>query len=267
MRKSIAGRTPIIPILALVGGLGVVGGLILYLQQVRTQLEQTEQTLAQRTQENEALTAQLQDLQRERNQLEERLKGLRSQLERTTEELTTARQSLSQLQAQAEATTQERAGLQAERARLEQERANTQKHLEDLTKANETLTRTVNGLRSRLQLLDRDYHQLKQKQASLAVNVGNVQPITLPDLTTNSPRAAGSVQGTVVQVNEPYSFVIVDKGSEDGMQVGMGFDILRGSTVVGRATANRLRPRLTACDIVREQTSGSLQVGDRAVQR
>lgn len=74
------------------------------------------------------------------------------------------------------------------------------------------------------------------------------------------------VRGRLVEVNEPHRFVVVDKGSMDGVRLGMTLDILRGGSTVGRATVVRVRPQLSACDVVRARTPGPLQVGDVAVQ-
>ena len=74
------------------------------------------------------------------------------------------------------------------------------------------------------------------------------------------------VRGRLMEVNETHNFVIVDKGSDDGVRIGMAFDILRGTASVGRATVVRIRPHLSACDILRAKTPGPLQIGDLAVQ-
>ena len=75
-----------------------------------------------------------------------------------------------------------------------------------------------------------------------------------------------AVRGRLMEVNETHHFVIVDKGSEDGVRIGMTFDLLRGTGLVGRATVVRLRPHLSACDVIRTKTPGPLQIGDLAVQ-
>lgn len=77
---------------------------------------------------------------------------------------------------------------------------------------------------------------------------------------------ATAVRGRLVEVNDPHNFVVVDQGSQDGVRVGMAFDIVRGTNTVGRATVVRVRPHLSACDIVRAKTPGPLQSGDLAVQ-
>ena len=92
--------------------------------------------------------------------------------------------------------------------------------------------------------------------------------VELPPIIVRKDQAgmAIPVRARLLEVNEPQNFVVVDKGSADGVRVGMAFDILRGAQAVGRATVVRVRPQLSACDIIRRQTSGPLQPGDVAVQ-
>lgn len=92
--------------------------------------------------------------------------------------------------------------------------------------------------------------------------------VELPPIIVQKDLPARSmpVRGRLVEVNADHNFVIVDKGSLDGVRVGMTFDIMRGSGAVGRVTAVRVRPQLTACDIVRANTPGPVQIGDLAVQ-
>jgi peptidoglycan hydrolase CwlO-like protein len=92
--------------------------------------------------------------------------------------------------------------------------------------------------------------------------------VELPPIIVQNNQVARSipVRGRLVDVNDTHNFVIVDKGSLDGVRVGMSFDIMRGNGAVGRVMAVRVRPQLTACDIVRPRTPGPVQVGDLAIQ-
>jgi len=93
--------------------------------------------------------------------------------------------------------------------------------------------------------------------------------VELPPIVVRKDQAGMSmpVRGRIVELNEPHQFIVVDKGSMDGVHVGMVLDIVRGATTIGQATVVRVRPKLSACDIVRTKTPGPLQIGDAAVQR
>ena len=77
--------------------------------------------------------------------------------------------------------------------------------------------------------------------------------------------SSASLKGRLVKVNEQERFVILDKGSTDGVRLGMQFDLLRGTIRLGRATAVRLRPNLTACDLSTLESAADVQVGDVAI--
>ena len=92
--------------------------------------------------------------------------------------------------------------------------------------------------------------------------------VELPPIIVRSDQAGMllTVRARVLEVNDPHNFVVLDKGSEDGVRVGMTFDLLRGAGMVGKATVVRVRPQLSACDVIRSKTPGPLQIGDIAVQ-
>lgn len=84
---------------------------------------------------------------------------------------------------------------------------------------------------------------------------------------TPQPGMAVRLSGQIVSVDDAQRFVIIDKGSLDGVQEGMAFDILQGQAAVGQATAVRVRPHLAACTLDQQQQGAALRQGDTAVQR
>ena len=75
-----------------------------------------------------------------------------------------------------------------------------------------------------------------------------------------------SLRGQVVEVNQVHGFVVIDKGLDQGVQAGMGFDVLRGGALIAHAVVIRVRPKLSACEVVEARSPGLPQVGDLAVQ-
>ncbi len=75
------------------------------------------------------------------------------------------------------------------------------------------------------------------------------------------------IRGRLLDVNDVHHFAVVDQGSAHGVQVGMVFEILRGERPVGLATAIRVRPQLSACDLLTAEPNESIQPGDQVVQR
>ena len=141
-------------------------------------------------------------------------------------------------------------------------------------------------MRDRFALLDRDYQRLIQPRSSPATSQvsatsatqaaatsappasGASQTVELSPIIVRKDQAgvASSVKGRVVEVNQAHQFVVVDKGSEDGILLGMTLDIIRGAARVGRVRVVRVRPQISACDVIRSDTVDPLQVGDAVTQ-
>ena len=240
---------------------------------------------------NQELTRQLSNLQSERKTLGERLASSSAQLASATSDLEQSRAGLEESKNHNDELAQERVQLQGQLTNAISERGRLKQQLQRLAEENSTLKQAAGRVRERMTLLERDSRQLAsqqaEQQAAPAASQGAPQTIPsvdpsavnapppkipgtfeLPPIVVREDRgtASASVRGRLVEVNEPQDFVVVDKGSDEGVRAGMTFDLLRGTRAVGRATAVRVRPHLSACDIVHGQTPGPLHVGDVAVQ-
>lgn len=195
-----------------------------------------------------------------------------------------------------EEIAESRATMESQLASVTGERDEARRRTERLDTENEELERSVVRLRERLALLERDFRQAADQLARLeAVPHAGVSVVTasgptstvlpsvgakgtvpslsagtveLPPILVRKDHAGMSmpVRGRIVEVNDPHQFIVVDKGSLDGVRIGMVLEVVRGTANVGRATVVRLRPKLSACDLVRSKTPGPLQVGDEVIQ-
>jgi len=267
---------------------------------LQRELAVNQERAAQLETRNQELAAQLTHLEGERQHLEDRVTSLRTELTTVTADLSRSRTSLQELQERSRSVEDERTQLQVRVAQALDEREDARGRADRLAQETLDLKRTVGRLRERLALLDRDYRKLVEKFTEakptiLASNpgvqvIGQYDPtgpavppspspapssvswragsVELPPIVVRKEPGGAStlVRARLVEVNEPHNFVVVDKGSRDGVQAGMVFDILHGTSLVGRARVIRVHPQLSACDILRAQTPGPLQVGDLAVQ-
>lgn len=98
---------------------------------------------------------------------------------------------------------------------------------------------------------------------------GGSQTVELPPIIVRKERlpTMAAIRAQVVEVNPTHRFLIINQGAEDGVRIGMTFDLLRGVEMIGRAVAVRVRPRLAACDLIAPENADALHVGDLAVQR
>ena len=289
---------PMVPIAMAVAGIGLAVVIVSQQQQMK-QLEGQFQLSRQQVQQLEAetrqLEAQTQELSQEVEDRDARLKTLRNELASVATDRDRSRVSLEELQARVEELKEARSTMETQVSSVTRERDEARQRAQALEQEKSETVRSVLRLRERLALLDRDYRelttQLARAQATPNPGVSAVsatgpmhqaafasgQPATtalspgtveLPPIVVRKDQAGMSipVRGRIVEVNEPHRFIVVDKGSVDGVRVGMAFDIVRGGSTVGRATVVRVRPQLCACDILRARTPGPLQAGDQALQ-
>ncbi len=260
---------------------------------LKEEVKQGQAQVGQLESHNQELTQQLGVLQSERKSLGERIGALNAQLASATSDLEGSRVSLDEEKSRNAQLADERVRLQAQLTDAVSTRERIKKRVQLLEGENGELQQAAGRVRERMTLLERDYQQLTDRFAERATapaadaspgaadtttsidpSATNAPPPAIPGTLELPPivvhedgaNAAASVRRQVVDVNEPQGFVVVDQGSSEGVRVGMMFTILRGTRPVGRITAVRVRPHLSACDIVRAQTPGPLQIGDVAVQ-
>jgi len=313
------------------------------LAQLKQEFEVKRREVAFLTATNSELQQQLADLGREREDLDERLKSVRTQLSSATSEL----DRLRDIQGRYEILREENERLERQVSQLNKERSDAQDRASRLAHAKTELERAAVKLRNRLTLLDRDYQRVAAHLAQLeyqalhasspppvvasyspvmttpitfpppvpwdeAAGSDVIAPVQMPSLVAESSRppsdspqgyaapaeswstatppssegltaktielppivvrqnqVAGGVpvQGRLVEVNSINRFVVIDKGARDGVRAGMMFQIVRGSETIAQAIAVRIRPNITACDLVVSRTPTFPQVGDLAIQR
>ena len=287
---------------AVVGLLVAATAAVLFTIQLQRNAEIEHQLLLARQQgdrlvsQNQTLTQQLSASQTERNTLDERvfslgvqLSAASSELQRANERLAAAEQLAAKL-SQTEAVLQEQVEATSKAKKAQQA---AEQEAQRLKGDKASLARSVDRLRAQLILLERERRDLATQLTMLQFTPHpgvNVVGATQPTGDSSAVPSAGSSQGQAVEllpvvvrkgqneplpvvsghlvdVNEQHQFVIIDKGTMDGVREGMMFNILRSDTPIGLVTAVRVRPQLTACNIMRTVSPQPLRVGDLAVQR
>lgn len=291
-------------IVVVLGGLVVAS--MMQLEGLKYQVADKQRTIQTLTAKNAELQQELTSLEAERRDLEGRLNDVRGQLASASAELTRLRTSVAELQGHYDTLTAEKSQLEARVSQLARERNEAQERVHRLEDERMDLERSSARLRDRFALLDRDYQRVVDRleeferqrttaatptiataavatpsAASAAAtpppaaaspqnqNPASPQTVELPPIVVRKDQAGVStpLRGRLVEIDDSHQFVVVDQGSLDGVLLGMTFEIVRGTTPVGRIRVVRVRPKLSACDIIRSQTQGSLQVGDLAIQR
>lgn len=300
---SMGGRSPkqMMPMLAIVGGLGV-GGLLLasqfhQIQSLQGQLAQNRQVIARLEQENQQLLQRVTESEARRADLDKKLTALRGELSSAGTTLERSRVSLEEMQSRYGDLEQVHRDLERKFEGVTAERDEATKRAQALAQEKAELERTTVHMRERLALVERDFERARDQLTRLEqaprsdLAVINVEgpaagpgrqaaaeqavpstaiagAVELPPIVVRKDQAGMSlpVRGRIVEVNEPHNFIVLDQGTQDGVHVGMSFDLVRGGGAVGKATVVRVRPNLAACDLVRTKTPSLPQVGDQAVQ-
>ena len=293
-------RPPLL--LMIVAGVMVAGAAYLLMQQqgqvqrLKTQLAASRQQVEELQAKNTELAKRLDGFQGERKTLEDHLASLRTQLAAAASDLEHSRKDLGTLQADYDQLSSEQDKLKVRLASANSERDEAKRELQRFQKDKTDLERMVGRLRERLTFLDRDYQQVAQKLASLETERNTTTdafasvPSALADPAASAVRPAASgmpgttvelppivvrkdqggisglVQARILEINASRNFLIVDKGSLDGVGTGTTFSLTHAGRPAGRATVVRVRPKLSACSITRTETGGMPQVGDIAVQ-
>lgn len=91
---------------------------------------------------------------------------------------------------------------------------------------------------------------------------GSLPPPEIPAAAVAVPAAGTPVksQGTIISINEPNNFAIIDLGESDGSQVGRKLTVLRDNNTIGNLEIIQVRKDISAADI--KQNTMKLKVGD-----
>lgn len=282
---------------------GATAGALLHALQTQQSLGQQRDALERITAERARLHEQVGALEGERRDVEARMAELRAQLSSTESELSWVRDSLEQLQTQYETLESDHTLLTQRTERLLEERQTAQNTAQQLEHENERLEQVAARLRVRYELLDRDYQRLMEQRATIGdasrapapsplsqESSGSRKPVAdstgspaesmpaldrtveLPPIVVRKdgawrPPTRDPVQARVIDVNPTHQFLVIDKGAADGLYLGMSFDVLRDGQPIGQAVVIRVRPRVSACNIILSHADESVRPGDLAVQR
>ena len=325
-------------------GLGAAAGIVFLMQNQNRQLSQLHRQLAQE-QENvqafqtkmDSLNQKMTTVQTERTGLEKQVTQLQGQLKSATDDLSRAKENLDQAQQRYDLLSVKEHEWEAEMQKVRQERDTALAQAEEARQEQESLQQKLVRLRSRMDILDRDYTELMAKFKTMQSNPrqglviladSSAPPAQSPDIIARmqqSPAVSGNsmrealasintnagvgaqtmaapsastdksgmdaaktvdaatptielapirvtreqdgkalgVSAQIVEVNDPHRFIILNRGSNDGVQTGMVFNVMRDSLSIGQVRAMRVRPGMTACDIL---TNGQVRVGDLALE-
>jgi len=193
-----------------------------------------ENDLADRLRELNDVSDQLRFAEAGRTQLQEEVVELRAgrlQLETRLDDLQRENKSLDE--------------------RLRAEQADLAELRESLSESRDAQKRYLD----RIEELLADKDELQDRLAA-------ARTVEMPGLLVKDARGTiPSFRGTILKVNPDYNFVVVNRGSGDGVVTGTRFRVLDGDREVGEVTATRVLPDMTVADINTDQTHRQLRTG------
>jgi phage shock protein A len=154
------------------------------------------------------------------------------------------------------------------KAQLAQKEQDAERRVNDLqSQLNEAIERNK-ILEERQQSLEQEYQQLKEKLTSLqapqvsAESVGDAVDGQGVDLAPIVVSAADAGQGQVISVDQEAEFVIVNLGERHGAAVDKVLSIYTNDQYVGDVKITRVLPEMSAADFIPPLTSQNVSEGN-----
>ncbi len=248
------------------------------------------------TEQLNAVQVERNDLEKKVAQLQGRLDAATTQAERSQADFTSAEERYDKLSTKQTQLESELIYIRAERDTAKQASEKARAAQGDLERTvvrlrsrMELLDRDYKSLTARLQTLQQtprpgltvladstwgplqtpqivpDVHQEAPAQAfPIAATADTAHVVELAPIRVSREQEGGpaGVSAQVVEVNLAHNFIIVNKGSGDGVRSGMVFNVMRDRVPIGQVRASNVRLGLTSCDLL---TPVRVEVGDAAL--
>lgn len=216
----------ILPILALLGGVGV--GIFLVtgqVHQLKQQLQVSKQQADQLLLDNQDLTTRIGRLQADREKVDGQLASFRTQVASTATELEQARTNLKTLQERYDRLSEERIQLHDQLAQVTKARMSAEQEAQGVKQEKAELQRAAGRVQQRLDLLDRDYQRLAEQLAHRrSMAAAGVEVVTTidPELSASTSSADLAALEAPKPVELPPIVVRKDQTLRPSVQSGMG---------------------------------------------
>jgi len=133
--------------------------------------------------------------------------------------------------------------------------------ISDLSRQNEKLLKEKLAIEKKLASLTASLARTKVELDSFRAK--NEKGI-FAEVSGNIPRGNQPVEAEVLDVNPDLNIVILNKGSQQGMQLGMQFSVVRGEDVIAKIKVIEVRDTFAGTRII-EKLRGWPTSGDRVI--
>jgi len=192
--------------------------------------------------------------------------NLYEELQVTKQDLENTRQDLAQTKVELSSTKAELADARDQIAQLndaldqrDAELARANSRVENLEQQTADLQGELDGLQDDFAKLEEDLSDCEASYDSLKVDFEK-----LVGETTGGPTARG-LTGRVLLVNPDWNFVVLDIGSEGGLNPAAEMLVHRDDTLVGRVRVSSVEENLAVAEILRDWSLQTIRKGDYVV--
>jgi vacuolar-type H+-ATPase subunit E/Vma4 len=172
-------------------------------------------------------------------------------------------------------TQTEKSDLQEKLRANEAQITDLQKHVEELTKSPANPNPGAPSVAELQAQLDDARKQLESAEHEKTFLTEKLQPRTReqahgPQVTLQerqAPTFRPSVRGTVLAVNQAYSFVVLNLGDRQGLEPNAEMLVLRDTTIIGKIRISSVEPSTAIGDILGNSLARGVQVqpGDTVI--
>ena len=241
---------------------GAIAAVVLFMQ-INEFHEEMETEISQTQEQIQASEANLAEMTEDRDSERARADGLENDLSDARDEISQLNRNLEQTQRELEDTERDLRGARQEISRLEDER-------DELNQRNSELDRQIARMEDDH---ERDMARLRQQVVSLEDELQEAQEATeVAELDWDDDfeefeeeedfEPVESVRGTIAAVGSESSFVILDKGSEEGLYESLQLAIFRDNRAIARIEVSEIRDDLAIAQVMPGTLERSIRMGD-----
>lgn len=212
-----------------------------------------EQNLKEATENNEALTSQVQDLEKGVTALQENIAQVTQEKEQLVEEAEAKNAKIAEISELLESEKSEKTTLAQELESAKADDEEAQRKLASLQDEKEQLEGQLQEAKSQGQAA------VTQPQTQPAVDLGKVS-VGKPVSQMTSPELPGKM-GRILVVNDEFNFVVVSFGKNDGLEGGEVLNIYRDGKLIGKVQVEKLYDAISAATIL-DGKAGVYKEGD-----
>lgn len=233
---------------------------------LKTKLTSAEKKLEEYKNTIASLDAKLKDAQAN-------IEALTANIEQETKAKQEAVDQVTQLRADLEQQKTLRSDLETKLQQALKDAENTKTQLKDLTSQKEKLDAKIKELETQAQ----QAQAAQSKGVELGTIVvgsdaaGKTAAAAKPAAEkpsakeTKQQKSAPALEGKVLVVNKDYSFVVINKGSKDGVAVGNVFSLYHGNKYVGDVKVEKVHDSMSAADFGSPSMKDGIAEGDKVV--